>query len=104
MMQFPYKQEFVAAKIFFIVPSWVPFTPGVRNTSQTQTYDPTSQYLLLKVWADGVLRLVREVQVSGELILIPAGTRSDMWQIELDGIVTVQNVQMATSVKELSKV
>ena len=102
LLQFPYKQAFVAMKVFFDVPSSLTIpVPTTHNTSQTQVFDPATQYLLLRVRANGKTILVREIIASGELILLPGGQKYDLWQFELEGQVTVQNIQAATSVKEL---
>ena len=105
--QFPYAQQFIGAKIYFTVPPalTIPLPSAVtRNTSQTQQFDPTSQYLLLRVYADGNLLLVREVQKSGELIMFPSGTIASLWVFALEGQVNVLNLQAATSIKELRNV
>ncbi len=105
--QFPAAQAFIAAKVFFSVPpeQAIPQpTEAERNTNQTQAYDPSRQYLLLRVFAGGKQVLVREIQRSGELIQIPGGFKRDFWQFRLEGQVVVQNVQLATSVKELRNV
>lgn len=100
--QFPYKQAFVAAKVFFEVPSSVTIpAPTTHNTSQTQTFDPDTQYLILRVRADGKTILVREILKSGELVLLPGGQKYDLWEFELEGQVQIKNLQAATSVKEL---
>ncbi len=106
LFEFPAKQAFLAAKIFFSVAgvSIPPPKPEERNTSQDQAYDPERQYLLLRVYAGGRQILVREVQQSGELIMIPGGCKEDFWQFRLEGQVIIQNVQIATSVKELRNV
>jgi len=101
VFQFPYKRQFVGAKVFFNIPSSVTITLGARNTSQTQAFDPTSQYLLMRVFADGREVLVREVQTSGEQILFPSGFKADMWQFQFEGQVELLNFQAATSIKEL---
>jgi hypothetical protein len=36
--------------------------------------------------------------------MIPGGFKEDFWQFRLEGQVVVQNVQIATSVKELRNV
>lgn len=104
LFQFQYKQAFVAAKVFFDVPSSVTITPptaATRNTDQGQAFDATTQYLILRIRANNNLILVREIVESGELILIPGGQKYDFWQFELEGQVTIRNLQAATSVKEL---
>jgi hypothetical protein len=101
---FPYKQQFIAAKVHFDLPPGLAIptpAPETRNTDQAQTFNPATQYLILKVYADGNLILVREVQKSGELIKLPSGSRYEMWQFELVGQVIVTSLQLAPSVKEL---
>lgn len=100
--QVPFKQSFIGCKVFFsVTPEASSAVIGVRNTSQPQTFNPATQYLLLRVYADDRLALTRELQVSGELVLFPSGFRADFWQFELNGQVAVKNLQVATSVKEL---
>ena len=102
--QFPYAEQFIGAKVYFTIPASlsIPLPSAVtRNTDQAQEFDPTSQYLLLRVYADGSLLLVREVQKSGELIMFPSGTIASMWSFALEGQVNLLNFQAATSVKEL---
>jgi len=104
--EFPFPQQFIAAKVFFDVPSSVTIpvpNSGTRDTSQSQTFNPSTQYLLLRVYADGRLILVREIQSSGELIMFPDGSKAEFWQLQLEGQVAVKNIQAATSIKELQK-
>lgn len=103
--QLPYKQSFIGAKVFFeITPEASSAVIGARNTNLLQTFNPATQYLLLRVYADGTLVLTRELQSSGELVLLPSGFRADYWQFELNGQVSIKNLQIATSVKELQAV
>ena len=105
--QFLYRQQFVAALIYFTLPTSVKIpapSSATRNTSQTQTFDPTTQYLIFRVYADGNLVLVREVQKTAELIMIPSGFKANFWQFELEGQVTITNFQVATAVKDLGVV
>lgn len=103
--QAPFKQSFIACKVFFdVMDEAATIVLGDRNTSQTQTFNKANQYLLLRVYADERLALVREIQKSGELIQLPSGFRADLWQFELNGQVAVKNIQIATSVKELQGV
>ena len=94
-------QQFAAFMVMFNVPSEVQFTPGVRNTDQAQVYDPTTQWLIAKVFADGRLVVVREVQKSGEVLSIPGGFKAEVWEVQLEGIVAVTFFKMASSIKEL---
>ena len=100
-MAFP--ASFKAIKIIFAVPPEVQITLGQRNTDQNQIFDPTSQYLIIKVFADGRFVMVKEVQISEEVLLIPDGFKATLWELELQGQIAVVHLKMATSVKELRK-
>lgn len=106
VFQFPFKQQFIAAMIFFDVPSTVTVTPtsATRNTAQPQNFDPTKQYFVLRVYADNRLILTREVQKSGEIIQMPSGFKANFWQFEIEGQVAISNIQVATSIKELGAI
>lgn len=106
VFQFPCKQQFVAAMIFFDVPATVTAKPTetTRNTAQPQNFDATKQYFIMRVYADSRLVLTREVIHSGELIKIPSGFKANFWQFEVEGQVVISNIQVATSTKELGSV
>ena len=106
IFQFPFKQQFIAAIIYFDVPTTVAITPtsSTRNTAQPQTFDATKQYFVFRVYADNRLVLTREVQKTGEIIQIPSGFKANFWQFEVEGQVVISNIQVATSVKELGSV
>jgi hypothetical protein len=97
------EQNFAALKVFFSVPSWIGELPAERNTDEEQTL-ADDQYGLVRVYADDRLVMTRELRESGELMRIPSGFTADFWQIEFEGRVRIQSVQMATSVKELKRV
>ena len=84
-------------------PVGVMITLGQRNTDQAQVFNPTSQYLIVKVYADGRFVMVKEVQRSEEILLIPDGFKAVLWELELQGQVNVTHLKMATSIKELRK-
>ena len=105
--RFPFPQQFVAGKIQFSVPAWLGIsapTETTRNTSQWQTFNPATQYLLLKVYVDGQLVYVRELIESGELLMLPSGFKATYWQFELSGQVEVTSMEFGTSTKELQRV
>lgn len=106
VFQFPFKQQFVAALIYFDVPSSVTISPtdATRNTAQPQNFNPATQYFVFRVYADDRLILTREVQKSGEIIQMPSGFKSNFWQFEVEGQVVISNIQVATSIKELGAV
>lgn len=55
----------------------------------------------LKVYANGVLRLTRQVTGSGDLIRLPSGFKAQFWQFELTGTAQVYSIEIATAAKEL---
>lgn len=79
-------KNFEAARVWFEMPS-----SGTPN-------------LTLKVYANGTLRLTRQVTSSGGLIRLPSGFKAQFWQFELTGSVQVYNIEVATSAKELISV
>lgn len=105
LFQFPMKASFMASRVFFVKPigpSLPSPTPATRNTDQNQSFDPTKQLLILRVYAGGKQVLVREIVESGELIVFPSGVKTDTWQFQLEGVVNVTSMEVATSVKELA--
>jgi hypothetical protein len=87
--------------VLFEVPPEVTITLGVRNTNQMQIFDPTSQYLIIRVYADGNPIVVREIQKSGEVLTIPGGFKAELWEYQLEGQVGVRFFKCASSIKEL---
>ena len=103
--RFPYPEQFAVGAVDFNIPPSVTIpTPTTHNLNQLQTYDPTQQYLLLRVFADGRQVLVREIISSGELCMLPAGYKASYWSFQFEGQVEIKFAQFATSVKELRKV
>jgi hypothetical protein len=102
--RYTYAQEFKAFMVLFEVPPEVTITPGVRNTDQAQVFNPATQYMIARIYRDGVLVVVRELQKSGEVLLIPAGTKGELWEAQFEGQVTMKFFKMASSVKELKAV
>jgi hypothetical protein len=104
--RFPFPQQFVAGIVHFNIETPIAPAPSeaTRNTSQTQNFDPSKQYLLLRVFADGRQVLVREIQKSGELILLPSGFKALFWSFQFEGTVEIVYAQFASSTKELRKV
>ena len=88
-----------AAKIYFTVPTGAP-TLTTENTNLVQTLG-ANQYALFRMYADGVLKHTRELRVSGELFKLPSGYKATSWQFEIEGRVTVFDIQVASSAKEL---
>ena len=103
IFQSPDKKNFAAIRAYFEIPTWAPTQNPVRVTDDHQTFDSTSQYGVMRVYADGQLVMGRELRTSGELMRLPSGFKADYWQVELETIVKINSVQLGTSVKELLK-
>lgn len=100
--RFPYPNAFIAGNVLFDIPPEVTIpAPTSHNTDQGQTYDPTKQYLLMRVYADKRLVYVREFLRSGEIFKLPSGFKADIFSFQFEGIVSATFFQVATSVKEL---
>ena len=99
--RFTMPQQFAAFMVLFTLPPEVQITLGVRNTDQAQVYDPTKQYMIVRVYADGRLVVVREIQKSGEVLTIPGGFKAEQWEFQVEGIVAMTFFKVASSVKEL---
>ena len=103
IFQSPDKKNFAAIRVYFEIPTWAPTQNPVRVTDDHQTFDSTSQYGVLRVYADGQLVMGRELRTSGELMRLPSGFKADYWQVEFETVVKINSVQFATSAKELMK-
>jgi hypothetical protein len=99
--RFTAPQQFKAFMVLFEVPPEITLTLGVRNTDQGQTFNPTTQYLIIRVYADGNQIVVREIQRSGEVLLIPGDFKAELWEFQMEGVVGVRFFKIASSVKEL---
>lgn len=97
------KKNFQALRVYFEVPVWAPTQNATRNTSEPQTL-AADQYGLVRVYANDDLVMTRELRTSGEIMRLPSGFKADYWQVEFEHRVKVLSFQMATSVKELSKI
>jgi len=99
--RFTFPQQFKCFLVLFRVPPEVEFTPGARVVTPDMTYDPTSQWLIVRIFADGRQAVVREVQKSGEVLMSLSGFKATEWEIQFEGIVQIDFYKMATSIKEL---
>jgi hypothetical protein len=99
--RFTMPQQFKAFMVIFEVPPEVQVTLGVRNTDQAQVFDPTSQYMIIRVYANGNQIVVREVQAPGEVLLIPGGFKAEIWEFQFEGQIGMRFFKVASSVKEL---
>jgi hypothetical protein len=61
-------------------------------------------YGIVRVFADDRLVYQREIRTPGELFRLPSGFKAMWWQIEIEARVQINNVETATTAKELSGV
>jgi hypothetical protein len=99
--RFTAPQQFKAFMILFEVPPEITLTLGVRNTDQAQVFNPLTQYLIIRVYADGREVVVREIQKSGEVLLIPGDFKAELWEFQFEGQIGMRFFKVASSVKEL---
>lgn len=99
--RFTMPQQFAAFMTLFTIPPEVQITLGVRNTDQNQVYNQATQYLILRVYADGRQVVVREIQKSGEVLTIPGGFKAELWEFQFEGQIGLEFFKVASSVKEL---
>jgi hypothetical protein len=84
--------------------------PDKKNLAAIRVYfkesaTPGASIGTIKVYADGVLKLTRDLVTSAALIRMPSGFKADFWQVRFESVSsTIYSFQMATSVKELVKV
>ena len=101
MFRFTSPQQFKAFTVYYDIPPEVTTTPGERNTDQDQAFDETTQLLIVRIYGDGNQLVVREIQRSGETLLIPGDSKWTIIEFQLEGQVEVEVFKMASSVKEL---
>lgn len=103
IFQSPVNMNFSAFRVYFQKhPTLVP--TGAPNMGINQTFNPATQIGVVRVYADGRLILTHEIRETGELHRIPSGFKADFWEVEFEAQVKINSFQMATSVKELSRV
>ena len=88
LIQLPYKENLGAAKIFFEQPN------GPLPDQET----------VFRLFVDGRLRYTRPVSKSGEQFRLPSGYMADTYQFELEGQLLINNLQVATSPRDLRQV
>jgi hypothetical protein len=107
-----HKDNFSAFRVWFDKPpggpqspppvrSEVPFTSVLAKTAQL-AFKP-GMLGVVRVIADGFYITERELRYSTELMRIASVQKYTTWQIEIEGVVSVTNIKMATTVKELGQ-
>lgn len=64
--------------------------------------DPTTGYGIVRVYADGILRLSRVLRYSGEFIRLPSGFKAQTWEFEIEAVVKIYSIEFANTAKELA--
>lgn len=95
------KENLGAMKVYFTVPAGAP-------TLTTEVIDPTTltstMYGIVRVYADGVLRYSKELRTSGVEFRLPSGFKAEEWQFEIEARVTITDIQVASTSRELARV
>lgn len=111
VFQVPSVKNFAAFKMWFDPSGTVPGSAQLLSIINPTTglcpdltFDPDTQYGVVRVYADSNLIAAYEFRTPGELFRLPSGFEATFWEIEFEGRVRVKNFQMATAVKELSNV
>lgn len=87
-------------QILFEVPAGTTDQALTRNTDAVQTL-AVDQYGLVRVYADDELVMTRELWSDGEIMKIPSGFKAFVWQVEVEGRVSVKALRVASSAREL---
>lgn len=105
VFQTPNKKNLGALKVFFNVDSTLPaLAPNpVEDQTALQTL-ANNQWGIVRCYADEELIWAREIRTSGELMRLPSERKADFYQIEIEARVTVWNVQVAETSRDLAKV
>jgi hypothetical protein len=102
ILETPNQKNFEAMRVYISTHRCTP-PLGPRNTSLIQTLQP-DQWGLVRLYADGVLRMTREIRESGEMFRLPSGFKATFWQVEVEARVRLQSIEIATTAKELGRV
>ena len=108
--QGPHKENFAAFRVWFDIPPGGPQSPPpTRTTVPFTTAPPTTARLTFRPGMFGVVRIIadgkyiteRELRYSTELMRVSSQSKYTTWQVEIEGVISVTMVKMATTVKEL---
>lgn len=108
--QGPHRDNFAAFRVWFDIPPGGPQTPPSTRTTVPGTDAPPTvpalafvpgMFGVVRIIADGLYVTERELRYSTELMRIASDQKWTTWQVEIEGIVSVTNIKVATTVKEL---
>lgn len=105
MFQTRLPENLAAMRIYWDVPDGGYETPGTApaeaGDSQVEFPSLTGTYGVVRVYADDVLVMTRQLIESGELIRLPSGFKADFYQFEFETYVDIWSVQIGSSAKAL---
>jgi hypothetical protein len=109
--QGPHKENFAAFRVWFdLQPGGPQSPPATRTTVPFSVNPPTTAQLkyqpgmlgVVRIIADGKYITERELRFSTELMRVSSQSKYTTYQIEVEGVISVTMVKMATTVKELA--
>lgn len=71
------------------------------NGDPLQRINPENFYTSVKVYADGVL--IRTISTLNKVVRIPSHHRAKTWEIQVNGTAEVEQITLATTVRELTE-
>lgn len=99
LFQLPKLDNFAAMKVYFTVPAGAP-TLGERVPEPVTL--ASNMYGIVRVYAGSRLVASRELRASGEEIRLPSGYTTEYYQIEIEARVIINNIQFASTSRELA--
>lgn len=102
VFEMPNRRNLEAMRIWFSTYSTTPAlnpTPVINPSTLA-----ADMYGIVRVFADDRLVYQREIRTPGELFRLPSGFKAMWWQIEIEARIQINNVEVATTAKELSGV
>lgn len=102
VFEMPNRRNLEAMRIWFSTFTDTPTLNPVQVVNPSTL--ASDMYGIVRVWADDRLVYQREIRTSGDLFRLPSGFKATWWQIEIEGRVQINNVEIATSAKELMSV
>lgn len=104
--QAPNKRNVAAMKIYFDVADTLPtLTTVVEDLTELALGNlQSNQWGIVRLYADDQYVWARELRDSGELMRLPSGFKADFYQLEIEARVTISNIQVAETARELARV
>ena len=107
VFQVPKPGNLAAMKVFWKIPTSAPDAtadaPTVDSAVEFPELPDGSTYGVVRLYANEDLVWTRNLVTSGELMRLPSGYKSDVFQLEFETYVSIYSFQIATSSKELAR-